>query len=696
MPVHFSISGGIGYIVIDNPPVNVISGEVRQGMLAALNRAEAAEVDRIIISGTGKVFVAGADANEFDTPPAPPHLPDILERIEHCRIPCIAALNGAGLGAGLEIALACRYRIAVPEARLGLPEVTLGLVPGAGGTQRLPRLVGMSAALGLIAQGKLIGAVAALKLGLINEVSDDPVAAAMALPDTLLTGMERICDLRTPKHDPAAENSARKLAAKRMSGQNAPVCAIDLVVATASLSFREGMTKERDTFLSLRRSNQARALRHLFFGERKAAAQARSGLPDPVEVTTAIVVGGGNMGASIAYALGQTGIDVCLVEMDIPGSENARKNVAKLFDQAVKRGKITAQQAETKQAAQFTFVVGYQNLPPAQIAIEAAFEDMSVKKQIFAALDAALPETAILATNTSYLNVNEIARDLRNSGRVLGLHFFSPAHIMKLLEVVRAAKTTDATMATSLKLAQRLGKISVPSGVCDGFIGNRILTRYRQTTDIIMLEGSLPWEIDAAMRDFGFSMGPYEVQDLSGLDIAYANRKRLDLKNLPNFRYIPIADRMVEELNRLGRKSGAGWYDYPEGASSQKPSTLVKELILDTARREGLPPKTLDAGEIQNRALTAMIEEACHILDEGIAARPMDIDLVLVHGYAFPRWRGGLLHYADTVGIPELLRRIETYAEQDPLSWSSPEILQRMARENRNFASLNLSPIGGN
>ncbi|SEN46351.1 3-hydroxyacyl-CoA dehydrogenase [Gemmobacter aquatilis] len=681
MAVRYLIEDQVCLITLDNPPVNVIGQALRAGLVAALEAAEAAGVQRIILTGAGAAFAAGADAREFDTPPVPPHLPDVLARLE--RLPAIAAINGTALGGGLEIALACRYRIAAPKALLGLPEVTLGVVPGAGGTQRLPRIIGMAKAADLIAEGRTFLAPEALDLGVIDAIAADPVQAARRLPDAVLACHLAAADRPTPAPEPLT--TARARAAKRTAGQVAPQVALDLVEA-ATLPLPEGLARERAAFLALRDSDQARALRHVFFAER--AAMGRKPAAPATEITQAVVVGGGTMGAGIAYALDGIGIAVTLVETGAEAAIRARANLQNLFDEAVRRGKLTPE-AATARAAGIAVVTGYDALPPAQIAIEAAFEDMAVKRAIFAALDAALPETTVLATNTSYLDVNRIAEGIRHPDRLLGLHFFSPAHVMKLLEVIRASATSDTTFATALRLAQRLKKLPVEAGVCDGFIGNRILTRYRQTTDILLMDGALPWEVDAALEGFGMAMGPYAVQDLSGLDIAYANRQRKNLKAQPGVRYIPIADRMVEELKRLGRKTGAGWYDH--GGASPAPSAEVAALIAESSVAAGIRRRAIPAGEIVERAITAMIAEGFDILEEGIARRPADIDLVLIHGYAFPRWRGGPMHHADTLGLPQLLSRITGYAAQDPLSWRVPPLLSRLVAEGRRLADLNLS-----
>lgn len=662
MTVACTLTDGIALITIDNPPVNVIGHSVRQGLLEALDAAAGAS--RIILTGAGRAFVAGADAREFGTPPQPPHLPDVLARIE--ALPCVAAINGAALGGGLEIALACRARIAAPGATLGLPEVTLGVVPGAGGTQRLPRLIGLGPALDLIAEGRAVKAPEARRLGLVDAVAEDPVAAARALESSWLA-RPPLSDAPAPAADPVAVAAARKRVGQRLAGQIAPPRAIDLVEAAARLPFAEGLAQERAAFLELRAGPQAAALRHVFFAERAAMGQSK-GLPGTAApVDAAIVVGGGTMGAGIAYALAGIGIHVTLVEADAAARDRAQTHVARLYTDAVARGKSTEEAARAAQAAQFDFVLGYNALPPVPIAIEAAYENLEVKQTIFRALAAALPRGTTLATNTSYLDVNAIAAVVPDPGRVLGLHFFSPAHVMKLVEIIRAGATSEDALATAFRLAERLGKIPVRAGVCDGFIGNRILTRYRQTCDTLLLDGALPAEVDAALRAFGMAMGPYKTQDLAGLDIAHANRQRQGWAARTDLRPVPIADRLVEDHHRLGRKTGAGWYDYPEG--KPVPSPVVEAVILAASAAAGVTRRPFSPQEIADRAVTAMIEEARHILAEGIAASPADIDLVMIHGYGFPRWRGGLMHYAGTLGAAEIDATIARYRTEDPLSW---------------------------
>ena len=684
MSVAIERRGTAALVFIDNPPVNAIGQAVRQGLLEAA-RALAGEdnLDRVVVTGAGSIFAAGADAREFDGPPVEPHLPDVIAAIEASTLPWIAAVNGAALGGGAEILLACRARIAAPKAVIGLPEVTLGVVPGAGGTQRLPRLVGLGPAVGMISEGRSVKAKEALELGLVDAIAEDPLEAALALDLAEIAARPVLSALPAPADDPDAVAAARERAMKRMRGQTAPLEAIDLVASSASVPFAEAMAAERETFLRLRQLDQARALRHIFFAERGAKAPDWLAGAEPIDVRSAIVVGGGTMGASIAYALDQAGISACVVETDADGAERARHNIAKLVDGAVKRGLITAEKAEA-QKARIAVRAGYGDLPEAQLAVEAAFEDMGVKKQVFSALEAALPADAILATNTSYLDVDEIAATVADPSRVLGLHFFSPAHIMKLLEIVRGAKSGKTALATGFALAKRLKKIAVLSGVCDGFIGNRILARYREAADIVLMDGSNPWEVDEAMVEFGYPMGPYEAQDLSGLDIAFANRKRQAPTRDPNRRYIPIADRMVEE-GRLGRKASVGWYRYP-GGGGKVVDPLIEDLIREEAYFAKVARREFTADEIRDRLVAAMVNEAAAILEEGIAEKASDIDLVLVHGYGFPRWRGGLMHHADTVGAAAILSQIERYAEEDPVVWKPSPLLRHLAETGTRFA----------
>jgi 3-hydroxyacyl-CoA dehydrogenase len=685
MPVTYERHNEVAVITFDNPPLNIFGQAMRAGLQAAIARAREDRPERLLLTGAGRAFVAGSDAKEFEGPPLSPQLNDILVDLIDLPFPTVAVISGPALGGGLEIALACRMRVAAPGATLGLPEVTLGIVPGAGGTQRLPRLIGIAAAVDLIGQGRSVSAKDAHKLGLVDVVADDPMAAALSIEADVLR-RAIVADHRpAPAADTAAIAAAHALANRRATGQDAPHVAIDLVASAATETLDTTLVRERTAFLSLRHSAQARALRHVFFSERAAQSQGKA-FPAPTqEIQSTIVVGGGTMGAAIAYALALAGLSVHVVETDTAGQARAEANVGKLVTQGTERGAFADVDAF---CARLSFGAGYDGLPQADLAIEAAFESLEVKRVIFAALQASLPATTILATNTSYLDVNQLAEGIADPGRFLGLHFFAPAHVMKLLEIVRGDKTSDATLGQAFALAKRLGKMPVVSGVCDGFIGNRILSRYRMVADVLMLEGSCPKGIDDAMRGFGMAMGPYEAQDLSGLDIAYANRKRQDLKNRTDIRYVPIADTLVEDLNRLGRKTGAGWYDY-DAAGKPVESDVVTHAIYRASDAAGITRVARAREDIAGRAVLAMIMEAIRILEEGIAARPQDIDLVMIHGYGFPRWRGGLMHYADHLTPAVVLSQIAALAKADPLSWSVPSLLQRLVQDGRSFDSLN-------
>jgi len=676
MPVHTRRDGSVAYVTLDNAPVNAIGLELREGLQAAIDWIAAqAGLSRVVLTGAGRAFAAGGDAREFDGPPVAPHLPDIANQIAASDVPWVAAINGVALGGGCELALACRFRIAAPRAMIGLPEVTLGVVPGAGGTQRLPRLIGLGAALDMIATGKAVNAAKAEALGLIDGVVDDPMTVAAGLDIGSLELATPVDDMDAPVLDTDRIAAARATAAQKSAQQIAPQKAIDLVELATHTPVLDGMTIERQTFIDLRTGDQARALRHVFFAER-GAKQPTSITADPVALDHVAVVGGGMMGAGIAYALLNAGLQVTLLETDEDGVGRAVENVERIIAASLKRGLISQDKAANHRT-RFNATTDYAQAAQAMLAIEAAFESMDVKRAVFQALEQHLAPDAILATNTSYLDLNEIAQTVQDPSRVVGLHFFAPAHIMKLLEIVRGDATTEAALATGYAVAKRLRKIPVLAGVCDGFIGNRILARYREAADTVFMDGSTPWEVDEAMVDFGYAMGPYEAQDLSGLDIAHANRRRQDAMRDPNRRYIPIADRMVE-LGKLGRKTGAGWYRYP-GGNGKVEDPIVADLALEEAHFAKITRTDYSADDIRNRLLLAMINEAADILHEGIAASAADIDLVSVLGYGFPRWRGGLMHYADSLGVAAIVAGLDQLAEEDPLVWAVSPALRYCA-----------------
>jgi 3-hydroxyacyl-CoA dehydrogenase len=636
---------GVAVVTIDNPPVNAAGLAVRAGLMDAVARIDAdPALGAAVLIGAGATFVAGADIAEFDRPPEPPHLPDVVAAIEGAAKPWVAAIHGAALGGGLELALGCRRRIAAPGTRLGLPEVTLGLIPGAGGTVRLPRLIATRDALGLVAGGKPVPAAEAQALGLIDAVADGPLLdAAIALArDAAAAPAEPPLIDRSPREplaDWEAEIAARR---RRARGQASPVEAVEALRDAITLAPVEALAAERARFLRLRSSDQARALRHVFFAERALArpADLKGVAPRPTARTG--VVGGGTMGQGIATALLLAGRDVTLVERDADARARAEAAVRANLAEARSRGRLDAV-AEAAAGARLRGATDLAALAHVDLVIEAVFEDMAVKTELVARLGATLRPEAIIATNTSYLDVNAIAAAAPEPARVIGLHFFSPAHVMRLLEIVRPDGVAPDVRATGFALARDLGKVAVEAGVCEGFIGNRVMSAYRREADFMLEEGALPQEVDAAMTAFGFPMGVYAMQDLAGLDIAWAMRKRLAATRDPAARYVAIADRLCE-AGRFGRKTGAGWYRYVDG--KPRPDPAVEAEILAESAAKGLARRAFAPDEIMARLLGAMRREGDALLAEGIAAGPEAVDVVMVNGYAFPRWRGGPMFMA--------------------------------------------------
>ena len=676
------MNGRAAVIEIDRPPVNAINHDIRTGLVAALTAiAGDDKVERIILSGAGDVFAAGADAGEFGLQMIQPDLPAVVAALEAVTVPVIAVIKGVCLGGGLELALACRWRIASPTARLGLPEVILGVVPGSGGTQRLPRLVGMKAALSMIPTGRHVGAAEALEIGLIDQQEEDPFAAALAMHLDDLDARPPISKLPPPRSEPEIAEAALVKARRRMPRQSAPEEAVRLVELAASHSFEDGLEAERATFLRLRDGDECRALRHIFFAERGARAPARLKAVRPASLANTVVIGGGSMGAGIAHALARAGSAITLIERDDEAVHAARLRMSGLYEAAVKRGLITVETATDEQSA-IRYQSGYDDIEEAGLVIEAVFEDMQVKCDLLKALDKAAPR-AVLASNTSYLDIDVMAGCLSDPSRLVGLHFFSPAHIMKLLEIVKGVQTSDHALATGYALAKHLRKIPVEVGVCDGFVGNRMLQRVREAAELLLLDGAEPEQIDRAMRGFGYSMGLYETQDMSGLDIAWANRRRQQATRDPERRYSKVQDQVCE-AGWLGRKAGLGWYVY-ENDKLTGPNPAVAPLIAAEAARHGISRRELSDKAVLQTLMLALINEAANILDEGIARSASDIDLVLVHGYGFPRFRGGPLHYADQLGIQKVREELAILNAGDSLLWNISPLILRLADTNGSF-----------
>ena len=682
MSVQHYRNGRAAVIEIDRPPVNAINHDIRTGLVAALTAiAGDDKVERIILSGAGDVFAAGADAGEFGLQMIQPDLPAVVAALEAVTVPVIAVIKGVCLGGGLELALACRWRIASPTARLGLPEVILGVVPGSGGTQRLPRLVGMKAALSMIPTGRHVGAAEALEIGLIDQQEEDPFAAALAMHLDDLDARPPISKLPPPRSEPEIAEAALVKARRRMPRQSAPEEAVRLVELAASHSFEDGLEAERATFLRLRDGDECRALRHIFFAERGARAPARLKAVRPASLANTVVIGGGSMGAGIAHALARAGSAITLIERDDEAVHAARLRMSGLYEAAVKRGLITVETATDEQRA-IRYQSGYDEIEEAGLVIEAVFEDMQVKCDLLKALDKAAPR-AVLASNTSYLDIDVMAGCLSDPSRLVGLHFFSPAHIMKLLEIVKGVQTSDHALATGYALAKHLRKIPVEVGVCDGFVGNRMLQRVREAAELLILDGAEPEQIDRAMRGFGYSMGLYETQDMSGLDIAWANRRRQQATRDPERRYSKVQDQVCE-AGWLGRKAGLGWYVY-ENDKLTGPNPAVAPLIAAEAARHGISRRELSDKAVLQTLMLALINEAANILDEGIARSASDIDLVLVHGYGFPRFRGGPLHYADQLGIQKVREELAILNAGDSLLWNISPLILKLAETNGSF-----------
>ncbi len=688
--------GDILLVSIDNPPVNALGVDVRRGLLEAIEAADADPlVKAVLIVGAGRNFIGGADIREFGKPPMAPALPDVCNRIEASTKPVVAAINGVALGGGLEVALSAHYRVALPTAKFGLPEVALGLLPGAGGTQRTPRLIGAQAALGLMLTGRHASAKEAEKLGLVDRIvaGDDPVAVGLTYTQELLDAKAPVRRTRDAEAlaDRAAQSAvvdaARADTAKKSRGLFSPLKIVDAVQGAIDLPFDEGLALERKLFIECLDSPQRAGLVHAFFAERETAKSPETRDAKPRAVASVGIVGGGTMGAGIAVAALDAGLPVTMIERDEEALARGRKNVEKVYDGLVKKGRMT-EEGKTAVMARWTGSTAYDALANVDLVIEAVFEEVGVKKAVFAELDRVCKQGAVLATNTSYLDINEIADSVSRPQDVIGLHFFSPANIMKLLEIVVPAKVANDVVATAFELAKKLKKTPVRAGVCDGFIGNRILAVYGQAAHYMMEDGASPYQIDKALRDFGYPMGPFQVSDLAGGDIGWATRKRRAATRDPKARYVQIADRIAER-GWFGQKTGRGYYLYPEGARIGTPDPEVEAIIDAERERAGVTRREFSDEEIVRRYLAAMINEGANVVHQGIALRPLDVDVTFVHGYGFPRYRGGPMKYADTVGLPKILADIQEFAKEDPIFWQPSPLLVELVEKGQDFSSLN-------
>ncbi|QOZ52571.1 3-hydroxyacyl-CoA dehydrogenase NAD-binding domain-containing protein [Bradyrhizobium sp. CCBAU 53338] len=679
----------VGIVTVNSPPVNALSAAVRGGILECVKAAIAdPAIKGIVLTCAGRTFIAGADITEFGKPPKPPALNDVLSEIENSPKPVVAAIHGNALGGGLEVALACHFRVAVKDAKLGLPEVKLGLLPGAGGTQRLPRAVGPELAVKMIVGGDPIGAAEALKNGLIEEIVEGPASGGEAFVRKLLAEKRPLRRLRDDDSKIAAAKADRSIftnavaaMTKKSRGLEAPFAAADAVGYAIDLPFDEGLKKEREGFLKLVASDQSKAQRYAFFAEREANKIA--GVPEGTKsrpVNRVAILGAGTMGGGIAMSFANAGVPVTLIEM---GEEQLKRGMGimqKNWEATAARGGIPAD-APAKRMALINGVVGIENVGDADLVIEAVFETMAVKKEVFGKLDQYVKPGAVLASNTSYLNIDEIAKATKRPQDVLGMHFFSPANVMKLCEIVRADKTAPDALVTAVTIARKIAKVPAVVGVCDGFVGNRMLAQRGKQSEKLLFEGALPQQVDAVVTKFGMPMGPFAMGDLAGLDIGWRSRKDRGIKS-------EIADALCE-AGRFGQKTGKGYYKYEAGSRAPMPDPEVEKLIDETLLRLGRKKRVVSDDEILERMMYPMINEGAKILEEGIAARPSDIDVVWLYGYGWPIYRGGPMFWADSVGLKHIADRLSYYAKEtnDPSLEPAP-LLKKLAAEGKTFASL--------
>ena len=688
----YAVHGPVAVVTLNNPPVNGLGHALRSGIVAALDQALAdPQVQAIVLTGSARAFSGGADVREFGTPKAgqEPTLPSVIRALDGATKPVVAAIAGVCLGGGLELALGCHYRVALPDASLGLPEVKLGLLPGAGGTQRLPRLIGLEPALNMIVSGQPVPANAFAGTPLVHAlIEGDLVEGAVAFAAQVAARGEplpRARDLKVkqPNAD-AFLQFARNTVAAASKPFPAPLQCVEAVAASLK-PFDEGLQTERTLFQALMQTPESRALRHVFQAERAAAKVP--GLPEGTvlrPIARVGVIGAGTMGGGITMNFLNAGIPVVLLEMKQEALDRGLATIRKNYENSMKKGKLKPEQVEQRMGL-ITPTLEYAALKDADLIVEAVFEEMGVKEAVFRQLDAVAKPGAILASNTSYLDIDRIATFTRRPQDVIGLHFFSPANVMRLLEIVRGAQTAPDVLATSLQLAKQIKKVAVVSGVCDGFIGNRMLARYGAAAQGLINAGTLPQQIDGALQKFGLAMGPFRMGDLAGLDIGWATRKRKAAEAGVEMKPI-VADKLCE-AGRFGQKTGAGWYRYEAGNRTPLPDSVTEQLIADYRAAHGITPRKIGDEEIVERCIFALVNEGARILEEGIAARASDIDLVYLNGYGFPLHRGGPMLYADTVGLPQVVRSLRRFAAEPGAdgSWQPAPLLVRLAEEGRSF-----------
>jgi 3-hydroxyacyl-CoA dehydrogenase len=684
--------GDVAVITIDNPPLNVFSPGVPEGVRDHLAQAESdRDVRAVVVTGAGRHFVAGADVKTFGVPrDQAPDLVGLIDALARSSKPVIAAIRGTAFGGGLEMALACNWRVATPDARLGLPEVKLGLLPGAGGTQRLPRVAGLEAALRMIPTGEPVDATEALALGLIDEIVEgDLIDAVVAFARRVVDSddaLRRSHEMSVRSEGPADEiiARARERVAAKARGMIAPVRCIDAIEAAVGLPFAEGVRREREMFTELMASDQSRGLRHVFFAERKAAKVDDIGADvKPRRAQRGVVIGGGTMGGGIAMNFANAGIGVTVIEVDREALDHGMARIEKNYQNTVDKGRLSADEMRDRMD-RITGALDDTPIAGADVVIEAVFEDMNLKKEVFGRLDAAAPPHAVLATNTSTLDVDEIAAATSRPASVVGMHFFSPANVMKLLEVVRGERTSDEVLLTAIALGKQMRKVPVVVGVCDGFVGNRMFHKYTREAFYLVEEGALPQQVDRVMTGFGMAMGPFAVSDLAGLDVGYRIRQRQAAHRDPNERYPAIADKIVE-MGRHGQKTGAGFYRYEEGSRTPQPDPEITELIVASSKELGIERREISDDEIRERLLWQLVNEGAQILDERIAQRSGDIDVIYVYGYGFPAHTGGPMFHAGLVGLDKVLADIRRYQDRLGDIWRPAPLLVELAEQHKTF-----------
>jgi 3-hydroxyacyl-CoA dehydrogenase len=702
--VSFEKRGNVGVVLVDSPPVNALGQKVRAGLLEGLTTALADPgVAAIVLACRGRTFIAGANISEFGKPPVAPELGLVIAGLEASGKPVVAAIHGTALGGGLEVALACNYRVAARDAKCGLPEVKLGLLPGAGGTQRLPRLVGFAKALEMITTGEPVTAATAKDVGLVDHVvredEGDLLQAAVAFAGRVAAArpLPRVRDasahVEHARLHPEIFDKARRDAVARARGGQAPVRCVDAVKAAAELPFDQGVARERQLFVEAVESTESKALRHIFFAERTAAKIPDVPASTPVSAVRRVaILGAGTMGGGIAMAFANAGIAVVLLDREQPLVDKGLGIISKNYASTVSKGRLSQAEMDAR-VGRITGTTSWDSLADVDLVIEAVFEEMGLKKEIFGRLDKLCKKDAILATNTSTLDVDEIARSTSRPEQVIGLHFFSPANVMRLLEIVRGDRTSKAVIATCMKLAKDISKVGVLVGVCYGFVGNRMLHAYGREAQLLIQEGASPAQVDAVLTRFGLAMGPCATSDLAGIDVGWRIRKGQP-KPPPGERYSgAVADRLAE-MGRFGQKTGAGFYRYEAGSRTPLPDPAVDAVIADVSRELGIVRREVSDEEVFERCMYAMINEGAKILDEGIALRASDVDTVWINGYGFPAHRGGPMFLADTLGLAKILARVRELEKVHGKVWQPSPLLIKLAESGGTFASLDAQRAG--